>query len=392
MDEDLRASAIDHIRTEVGRGSGTFLDVVDSTLEYLEGEEADPDELRALAWSVASDEFAAALAAQGNWPEQTDNDRLTEAFRALDAAGIVARQDFTCCQNCGLSEIGGEVPDPAAARGYVFYHRQDTESAVAGHGVHLAYGLFERPPTAEIGNEVAAALTTAGLAVDWDGTTARRIRVPLGWAVRRHGPRAAFPVSPEPAPDVEVEVAQGGRHYSIGGPHSAELLARLELPWLPEGVTLRIQPLDGDRTPVLVRREFDRLRADDGRVAGRFDGLRLLRREPVAEPADEPELLEIRYDDGRYHHDRPMTPAEALDVLRGMPTAGTWFCAKGRSGGIVQLTWPEGGVWVESPDVVTQTTTGAHATPADAERMLTVLAREDRVAVHELPGASTESW
>ncbi|TQS45918.1 DUF6891 domain-containing protein [Cryptosporangium phraense] len=388
MEAELRAAAIEHVRGEVGRGSAAFLDVVNSTLEYLEGE-AEPDELRALAWSVASEDFAAALAAQASWPARTDNDRLTEAFRALDAAGIVARQDFACCQNCGLTEIGDEARGPA--RGYAFYHRQDTESAVAGHGVYLAYGRFGQPPTTEIGAEVASALTTAGLTVDWDGTTGQRIRVPLDWAVRRHGRRAAFAPAPEPRPDVDVEV-YGGRPGVPEGRHSAEVLALLELPWLPGGVRLRVEPLDGGGGPVVVRRDFDRLVTDDGRVAGRFDGLPLLRRAPVPAPADEPDLLAVRYDDGTYHHDRPVTLAEVVDLVRAMPTSETWLSAQGRSGGVVQLSRPEGRLWVESPHPARRTTTGAYTTPAEAERLLAVLAAEDRAATGGLPGATTTPW
>ncbi|GAA3388618.1 DUF6891 domain-containing protein [Cryptosporangium minutisporangium] len=388
MDDDLRESMIDHVRTEVGRGSATFLEVVESTVEYLE-DEVDSDDLRALAWSVASEEFAAALAAQATWPERTDNDRLTEAFRALDAAGIVARQDFACCQNCGLAEIGGTVPDPTAARGYVFYHQQDAEHAVEGGGVFLAYGLFGQAPTAEIGAEVAAALTAAGLTVNWDGATEKRIHVSLDWAVRRHGPRAAFPSGPAPELDVEVEVVSGAKWFAIEGEQSAEVLALLDLPWLPTDVRLRVT---GEGEPVVVHREFDRLLTGDGRVAGRFDGLRLLRGEASGEYTPEPNLLEVRYDDGSYHHDRPMTLAETLDVVRAVPTAGTWLCALGRSGGVVQMSWSDGRLWVESPNAAEQTTTGAHASIADAERMLRVLATEDRVAVHELDGVGTAPW
>jgi len=404
MDEELRESATEHVRTAVGRGRETFLEVVESTVEYLE-DAAEPEELRSLAWSVASDEFAAALADQATWPERTDNDRLAEAFYALNLAGIVARQDFACCQNCGVTEIGDAVPDPATARGYVFYHQQDAERAVAGGGVFLAFGSLGRVPAAEIGAEVAAALTAAGLTVDWDGTVARRIHVSLDWAVRRHGRLAAYAPAPEPIPDVEVAVVDDASSSPVdAGRESAESLALLELPWLPADVRLRTarlpaagDPATGDPAaatgdPVVVRREFDRLRTDDGRVAGRFDGLRLLRGEAVPEPTDEPDLLEVRYDDGTYHHDSPMTLTETLAVLRAMPVAGTWLSAQGRGGGVVQLSWPDGELWVESPDPADRTTTGAHTSIGEAERLLTLLAAEDRAAVHELAGATTRPW
>ncbi|MEK8107840.1 hypothetical protein NKG94_27655 [Micromonospora sp. M12] len=47
-------------------------------------------------------------------------------------------------------------------RGYAFYHRQDAENAVDGSGLYVAYGLFGQPPTADIGEEVAAALRAEG--------------------------------------------------------------------------------------------------------------------------------------------------------------------------------------------------------------------------------------
>ncbi|WP_242906291.1 DUF6891 domain-containing protein [Actinomadura terrae] len=155
-------------------------------------------------------EFAAYLADQRTWPEVTGTDRLLRAFRDLDVAGIVARADFACCQNCGISEIGAEVPEGEQRRGYVFCHRQDVERAVAGEGLMLAYGIFrdaEHPPEqAEIGAEVAEALRRHGLDVTWDGDPAKRVEVDLTWRRRRHGDLATWPGAPEPARDRDLHV------------------------------------------------------------------------------------------------------------------------------------------------------------------------------------------
>ncbi|TQJ85270.1 hypothetical protein FBY22_4028 [Streptomyces sp. SLBN-31] len=52
------------------------------------------------------------VAEQAKWQGETDPERLTRAFTALQDAGITARENFTCCRNCGQSEIGGEgAPD-----------------------------------------------------------------------------------------------------------------------------------------------------------------------------------------------------------------------------------------------------------------------------------------
>lgn len=169
----------------------------------------DPDDLRVLAWRLVGPQFAAHLDAQATWPARTDSDRLTDAFRALDVAGIVAREDFTCCQGCGASEIGDEALDPAAVRGYAFYHGQDAERAAAGGGLWMSYGSFGQPTTVDLGEEVVAALRAEGLQVDWDGSPERRIQVRLCWARRRHGRLAAFAPYDPAEPDVAVTVTGG---------------------------------------------------------------------------------------------------------------------------------------------------------------------------------------
>src|SRR5262245_23929207 len=46
---------------------------------------------------------------QRDWVGPTDCDRLDAAFADLEGQGIVARQNFTCCQTCGHYEIWEEV-------------------------------------------------------------------------------------------------------------------------------------------------------------------------------------------------------------------------------------------------------------------------------------------
>ncbi|MBV6696121.1 DUF6891 domain-containing protein [Kitasatospora aureofaciens] len=141
------------------------------------------------------------LAEQAAWPDTTDVDRLEAAFDALEEEGIVAAMDFTCCASCGYAEIGGEADEDS--RGFVFFHQQDTERAAAGQGLMLRYGGFrtaDEPDgphgtdgpdgsaerrTVEIGRAVAAALTAAGLPVEWDGSPETSILVaPLEWLNR----------------------------------------------------------------------------------------------------------------------------------------------------------------------------------------------------------------
>ncbi|NJP80859.1 hypothetical protein HCK01_26785 [Streptomyces sp. AA8] len=125
---------------------------------------------------------------QSSWQGETDPERLQRAFTALSAAGITAREHFTCCRTCGNTEIGAEGPPDA--RGFVYFHTQCTDAAAAGYGLTLLYGGFDdsAETTAAIGREVSAALTAAGLPVAWDGDPGQAITVtPLDWRKRLVG-------------------------------------------------------------------------------------------------------------------------------------------------------------------------------------------------------------
>jgi hypothetical protein len=91
---------------------------------------------------------------QESWPVLTDFDRLSLAFDMLEDEDIVARQHFTCCGTCGAAEIGIEMDDfrDMAGReptGYVFFHQQDTESAVESGSLYISYGAADATASPE---------------------------------------------------------------------------------------------------------------------------------------------------------------------------------------------------------------------------------------------------
>ncbi|MFF7974289.1 DUF6891 domain-containing protein [Streptomyces sp. NPDC007905] len=155
--------------------------------EYLVTEDRRPVS-REQAKELADRMWIERVAEQATWQGETDPERLTRAFSALQEAGITARENFTCCRSCGQSEIGGEGgPD---ARGFVYFHSQCTDAAAAGHGLTLLYGGFDgtSETTAAIGHEVVAALEAAGLHAEWDHDPGGAITVtPLDWRRRLVG-------------------------------------------------------------------------------------------------------------------------------------------------------------------------------------------------------------
>src|SRR6185437_11794022 len=125
-----------------------------------------------------------------------NKEKLNQAFKFLRKNGMIARQNFTCCQSCGGYAIGtymeGQLDKGKSQLGYVFYHHQDAE-ALKSDGyrsdgnLYLAYGdgSTNKYPnnvpksSEEIGKMIFLALTQAGLVVEWNGDSDTRILVKM---------------------------------------------------------------------------------------------------------------------------------------------------------------------------------------------------------------------
>lgn len=191
-DDDLLAELREQIRCDVAAGFEDAGRIVEAAVAAFE-DQADAAFLESHARRLVEEELAAHADEQGDWPERTDCDRLDSAFAALEQAGVVARQHFTCCGTCGLAEIDREIAAAEAkggrTRGYTFYHWQDTEAAVEGYGICLYYGACDEGEAADlaIGREIEAELRRQGLSPEWNGALDRRIEVPMDWKRRRAG-------------------------------------------------------------------------------------------------------------------------------------------------------------------------------------------------------------
>ncbi|TDC57560.1 hypothetical protein E1281_04405 [Actinomadura sp. KC345] len=199
----------DELAVPVALADGTFDEIVEEVVdghlmidlpleieagEYEDLEGVGEDDLRAWLVDLLRHEFARHLAWQeslGGRP--ADGDRLSDAFDELNARSIVARENFACCQRCGLLEIRDEPHDGGAeqARGYVFYHQQDT----VRRPLYLA---FDTPDGSEetrvaLGDEVVGVLRDHGLVPEWDRDPRRRIALDADPRRIRHGDLAAYP-------------------------------------------------------------------------------------------------------------------------------------------------------------------------------------------------------
>lgn len=208
--EDVLGEVLENLRAQVALGLRTFDEIVsheidDYVIDGLENyvfepdllPEADQEQTRAWLASVLDAEFAAHLNSQGEGGGPTGAERLTAAFRELNSAGVVARENFECCNTCARSAIGAEIgvenSDRAAegldpVHGFVFYHAQDAERLQPYLGFD-AVGAAGAEAKAAVGREIVEALRRHGLEPEWNGDPDMKILGPS--LVRRRTGRLA---------------------------------------------------------------------------------------------------------------------------------------------------------------------------------------------------------
>jgi hypothetical protein len=183
---DLRA----FIEYRVREGFESVHQIIENAILYAH-EKHNRDDLHSAIKRMTSELIAAHRAEQSGWVRSTDCDLLDEAFAALNRQGIVARQDFSCCNNCGFTEIWDEVEEEEkqhSVEGYVFYHLQCTEQAIQTGKLLMAFGCVEENREAfhRVANSVVAELCRVGLNASWQGTAGHPIVVEgIVWHRRR---------------------------------------------------------------------------------------------------------------------------------------------------------------------------------------------------------------
>lgn len=207
----------DALAVPVAMADGTFDEIVEDVIdgllmidlpaeikagEFEELAEVDEDGLRAWLVDLLRHEFTEHLAWQeGLAGRPADGDRLSDAFDDLNARAIVARENFGCCQRCGLLEIRDEDHDAEddEARGYVFYHEQDA----VRRPLYLAYDTPDGSEESRValGDEVVGVLRDHGLVPEWDRDPHRRIALDVEVRRVRHGELADCPGPAPKAPD-----------------------------------------------------------------------------------------------------------------------------------------------------------------------------------------------
>lgn len=180
------AEQLSNLRREMREAFGSGFRTKADVLESL-SDEAPPRLSHEQVVEVVDEVFSSLKAERASQPGQGDYEKLAAAFRGMEAAGLTARMNFTCCNSCGRSEILGERKE--GDWGFAFFHGQDADGLDGADSyLWLKFGSFTRPTTKSIvgvGEKVVQVLRQHGLPCEWDGSPHQCISVgPMDWRKR----------------------------------------------------------------------------------------------------------------------------------------------------------------------------------------------------------------
>jgi len=190
---DLETHMLERIRYWVWSGFCSEEQVQDRLADMIEdeaGEDADESVDEDMLQAAVTEAFDKKAAAEESWPAKTDCDKLNAVFKQLDDDGICAVHDAGYTMSEGYADVAEALHERgglANYSGYCFYHGQDVERAVDGHGLSLAFGDLDddKAKTLRIGRAIAGALREAGFVVEWNESGETRIDLPkIDWKRR----------------------------------------------------------------------------------------------------------------------------------------------------------------------------------------------------------------
>ena len=140
------------------------------------------------------------VAAQADWPSQTDCDRLDTAFADLRSQGFATDEGTICCNSCAQSGLRDALSASQGLTAFAYYHAQDLWRVESGSPWRLMIGYggknHDYAEFEDAGRRVASTLAQHGLDCEWDGNPEERIAVNLVWQARWGGGLNDEPESP----------------------------------------------------------------------------------------------------------------------------------------------------------------------------------------------------
>lgn len=117
--------------------------------------------------------------------------KIINAFKVLRKKGLIAKANFSCCQNCAGHAIADYLETVSAekrakVKGVVYWHRQDDISFKEDGKLYLAYGNVDTVncgvvgiPSVEVGEIVCDTLKKFEIPYQWTGNPNNRILITI---------------------------------------------------------------------------------------------------------------------------------------------------------------------------------------------------------------------
>jgi hypothetical protein len=171
-------------------GFDTRDDIRDAAIYQTQPPVQSPADLAWIDMQIAQ-EWSKKRTAEATWPTRTDFDRLDDAFKALDAKGVLALHNAGNTQSDAHGDAGQVWHDrggrASGLHGYIYYHGQDLERVVADGQLYIGFGVFEGAQTApiEIARIAADTLKATGFTVVVPSDDKERISITgIDWKKR----------------------------------------------------------------------------------------------------------------------------------------------------------------------------------------------------------------
>ncbi len=172
----------------VTQGFSSDVEIADQVISFATREQNYSEEiskqLKDVVAEYVKDSVSTHLQNQNTWTAATDCQHLDDAFAELEKQGVVARQNFTCCNTCGHAEMAFEMAEYRRQNekvpiGYVFYHIEDTEFASQGAGLFLSFGSVDKNENSigSLVEKIVDVLAQYGLSASWNGNINKRIQI-----------------------------------------------------------------------------------------------------------------------------------------------------------------------------------------------------------------------
>lgn len=107
-------------------------------------------------------------------------EKLNDAFKLMRRRGLIARQDYACCQEHGKEYLTEKMRNAVGILGFVFYEEKYGRGKKDGKDIMLTYDAAPKINLLEVTKIITDSLRDCRLTYEWDGLITSQIKIIQG--------------------------------------------------------------------------------------------------------------------------------------------------------------------------------------------------------------------